>query len=365
MRGRLDQLRQCLVGWWGFNSAHFPELEYVRSWALKHWALKGNLRVAVLGRGLLLFDFESPSEAERVLARGLRNIKENVIILDRWNLEVGCLCKDSIANEVWVRAVGLPLHLWSTEVFKRISDGCEGFAAVDEDSVSLSELQWARILVKRANKEFPNFAHIVVGSGCYSFQLWWESSPWFTQVVPVGSLDGEGDSRVGEEDGGTSCAFCCGSQREKVEQLRMQQGVLDVSSIGGVLSIPPTVVFGAETVVEGRVGTTDGHVKGGRETSFKRTDVSVLGLKGLRFGLNVLELGETQGPLKELGEPQGPLKEIQEGLGQDSRPNDLIVVKGCREGATRVGLRLEGSDAVGGGFYLGKSLLSLVLGHKV
>ena len=50
-------------------------------------------------------------------------------------------------------------------MFKRISDGCEGFVAVDEDSVSLSELQWARILVKRANKEFPNFAHIVVGLG--------------------------------------------------------------------------------------------------------------------------------------------------------------------------------------------------------
>ena len=111
VRGKLDQLRQCLVGWWGLNSALFLELEYVRSWAPRHWALKGNLRIAVIGRGFLLFDFESSSEAERVLARGLRNIKENVIILDRWNPEVGCLCKDSSANEVWVRVVRLPLHL--------------------------------------------------------------------------------------------------------------------------------------------------------------------------------------------------------------------------------------------------------------
>ena len=44
----------------------------------------------MLGRGLLLFDFELPSEAERVLAKGLRNIKENFIILDKWNPEVGC-----------------------------------------------------------------------------------------------------------------------------------------------------------------------------------------------------------------------------------------------------------------------------------
>ena len=31
VRGRLDQMRQCLVGWRGINSASLPELEYVRS----------------------------------------------------------------------------------------------------------------------------------------------------------------------------------------------------------------------------------------------------------------------------------------------------------------------------------------------
>ena len=94
----------------------------------------------MLGRGLLLFDFELPFEVERVLARGKRSIKENFIILDRWNPEVGCLCKNSNADEAWVRVVGLPLHLWSLEVFKRIEDGCGGFVAVDEDTRSLSEL---------------------------------------------------------------------------------------------------------------------------------------------------------------------------------------------------------------------------------
>ena len=185
-------------------------------------------------------------------------------------------------------------------MFKRIGDGCGGFVAVGEDIVSSSELQWAQILVKRTDREFPNFAHIVVGLRCYSFQLWWESLPWFTQVVSAGSLGGEGGSREGEEDGGTSCAVCYGSQREKVEQLRLQQGVQNVSTTGGVLSTPPVVAFGAGTVVEGRVGTSDGPVKGGRETSFKRSDVSLLGPKSLCIGPNVLEHGEVQGPLSEI-----------------------------------------------------------------
>ncbi|KAJ9671312.1 hypothetical protein PVL29_025146 [Vitis rotundifolia] len=174
VRGRLDQLRHCLVGRWGIISAPFPKLEYV----------KGKIKIAVLGRDILLFDFELSHEAERVLARGKRSIKENCLILDRWNPKVGCSCKNSNAVEAWVRVVRLPLHFWSLEVFKRIGDGCGGFVAVDEDTRSLSELQWARILVKHAEWEVPNSAHIVLGSGCFSLQLWWESPPWFTQVVP-------------------------------------------------------------------------------------------------------------------------------------------------------------------------------------
>ena len=237
VHGRLDQMIQCLVGWWGINSTPLPELEYVRSWTYQYWALKGNLGVVVLGRGHLLFDFESPSEAERVLARGKRTIKENFIILDRWNPEVGCLCKDSIVDEAWVRVVRLLLHLWSHEVFKRIGDGCGGFVAVDEDTISLSELQWAWIM-KRAERDLPNFAHVVMGSGCYSLHLWWESPPWFKQVVLAGRICGEDSPRVGEEDGGTSRAVCCGSQREKVEQLSLQLGVQDVSFVEGN---PPTL----------------------------------------------------------------------------------------------------------------------------
>ncbi|RVW80826.1 hypothetical protein CK203_047812 [Vitis vinifera] len=146
VRERIDQLRQCLVG-----------------------------------RDFLLFEFESSREAERVLARGVRNIKENVIVLNRWNPEVGCLCKDSSAKEVW--------------------------------------------------------------------------------VVSAGSLSGEGGSRGGEEDGG--------SQREKVEQWRVQQGRLDVSSNGVVPPSPPVVISDAGTAVEGRVGSADGRVKGDKQSAWE------------------------------------------------------------------------------------------------
>ncbi|RVW46466.1 hypothetical protein CK203_067277 [Vitis vinifera] len=263
---RKYRLERCL------NEVRSREIE--KPWSSPSRRLKGNQssKGFVDGEGGLEGfveregDGDFPSETERVLAKGKRSIKENFIILDRWNLKVGCPCKDPIANEAWVRVVGLPLHLWSHEVFNRIGDGCGDFVAVNEDTISLSELQWARILVKREEKDLPNSAHVVVGSGCYSFHLWWESPPWFTQVVLAGRIYREGGLRVEEEDGGTSHVVCCGSQREKVKQLSLQLEVQDVSFVGGNPLTLPIEVYGIETDVRGRVGISAGLGRKGLRT---------------------------------------------------------------------------------------------------
>ena len=315
--GRLDQLRHCLVGRWGIISAPLLELEYVRSWTRQNWEVKGKMKIAVLGRGILMFDIELSHEAERVLARGKRSIKENCLILDRWNPEVGCSYKYSNAVEAWVRVVGLPLNFWSLEVFKRIGDGCGGFIAVDEDIKSLSELQWARILVKRVEWEVPNSAHIVLGSGCFSLQLWWESPPWFTQVVPVGSSSRKDGQRVGEEVDGSHRVACCGSQREKVEYLRMQLEVQDVALAGGKPPILSVEVSAEETDERGWVGGLADLVGGGRESSSNSMDVLGCGPEGLCSGPRC-------GPLALIfGEAQGPCHVSRVDLGWDPRPIHL------------------------------------------
>ena len=78
-----------------------------------------------------------------------------------------------------MRVAGLSLQMWSREVFKKIGDGCRGLIAVNEDTAFFSKLQWARILVKLVGKELPSSLEIVVGSGCFAGQLWWEIHPWF------------------------------------------------------------------------------------------------------------------------------------------------------------------------------------------
>ena len=131
-----------------------------------------------------------------------------------------------------MRVVGLPLHLWSYEVFKLISDGCGGFIAVDKNADSMAELQWARMLVKVVSRDLPTSVQIVVGLGCFSVQLWWETPPWFSQVVSEGSLLGKGVTVDEEEARGGSRAACRGRVLEKEGQYKKQTGVQVVSSCG-------------------------------------------------------------------------------------------------------------------------------------
>ena len=66
-----------------------------------------------------------------------------------------CFWNESHVKEVWVRVVGLPLHLWSREVFKRIGENYGGFIVVDKENTFLSQLHWAHILVRASGKNMP------------------------------------------------------------------------------------------------------------------------------------------------------------------------------------------------------------------
>ena len=89
----------------------------------------------MLGRGLLLFEFEPLFEAEWVLTMGKRRVKESLLHLEKWNLTMRCfhnmlirMCfhKGAYANKNSM--LGL-LHLWSGEVFKK-AGGCGGYIVV-------------------------------------------------------------------------------------------------------------------------------------------------------------------------------------------------------------------------------------------
>ena len=213
-------------------------------------------------------------------------------------------------------------------MFKRIGDGCGGFIAVDEGTKSMSELQWARILVKRAEWEVPNSAHIVLGTGCFSLQLWWESAPWFSQVVPAGSSSEKSWLRGSEEAAGSHWVACCGSQRKRVEQLRLQAEVQDVALTGGKPPMLSGEAFAEETVERRWAGGPIDLVGGDRESSPISLDKFGCGLAGPCNGPSC-------GPSAlSCGEAQGPCLASRVVLSRDPRPSHLKGPLSIREGVS-------------------------------
>ncbi|RVX19200.1 hypothetical protein CK203_008571 [Vitis vinifera] len=198
---------RCLVGSWGHTPLSDSDMYAFESWGRTQWNIKGGLKFARIGGPLLLIEFENRDEADKVLLRGSRWFKESNLHLARWDPKAGCSQNGERAKSVWVRVVGLPLHYWSQEAFRKIGDCCGGFVAVDENTAKCKELRWARISVRFVGEEWPSTMQVVVGSLCYALQLWWEVKPGLSEVVPAKSKekgkerdvrdDGEGDTRAG------------------------------------------------------------------------------------------------------------------------------------------------------------------------
>ena len=62
-------------------------------------------------------------------------------------------------------------------ILKRVGDKCGGFITVDEQTKTMDELQWARILVKSRGEFRPSVLEIEVEEEVYAVSFWWECRP--------------------------------------------------------------------------------------------------------------------------------------------------------------------------------------------
>lgn len=140
-------LGRCLVGWMENGALALPMGMELQRWALRSWKVTAGVQVSELGGSSSLFTLPLMEAAKRVLAEywsfGGRRLD-----LEWWSL-VGCCVKQGEARaEVWVKILGLPIHLWDLEVFREVGDFCGGFLHVDDETSQITHLKWARIAVQ-------------------------------------------------------------------------------------------------------------------------------------------------------------------------------------------------------------------------
>ena len=100
--------------------------------------------------------------------------------------------------------MGLPISLWSPEILRRVGDVCGGFITVDENTRSMRDLLWARILVKWREEARPSVLEIEGEEESYVVSLWWECWPVLRRKCRdevdrhSREVRGEEDSRAGQ-----------------------------------------------------------------------------------------------------------------------------------------------------------------------
>ena len=127
-----------------------------------------------LNQNIFFLGFELVEEAYCVMENGIRIFRGEAMHLEWWTPSIGCNGRIDKDLEVWIKVVGLPLHLRTKEILKKVGNGCGGFVALDKDTEQRKDLRWVRILVKKNRTGKPSSTNMLAGAKSYELQIWWE-----------------------------------------------------------------------------------------------------------------------------------------------------------------------------------------------
>lgn len=183
-------LGRCVVGNFKEDLDEKPTLADIRRWSVSTWKNSFGVNIYEMGGCHFLFEFPTKYMAEQILI-GEWRWKRAKFHLDWWSPVAGCCSDNQQKKEIWIRAMGLPLHFWTEKVFKAIGDKCGGWLETEEETKLKNHLKWARIKVKGNGADVPKEVTIVENGLIFIIPIWCESP---TRVLPGG-----------EEDTGRTC----------------------------------------------------------------------------------------------------------------------------------------------------------------
>ena len=133
-KGNLGVLKNGMLGGWKSQQKVEMSLRDLEAWAKSAWRLKGRVLFQQLNQNLFFLDFDLVEEAYWVMENGSRIFRREAMHLEWWSPSTGCKGRMEEDQEVWIRVVGLPLHLWSVEILEKVGNACGGFIALEKDT---------------------------------------------------------------------------------------------------------------------------------------------------------------------------------------------------------------------------------------
>ncbi|KAG5576280.1 hypothetical protein H5410_056414 [Solanum commersonii] len=120
--------------WWStVASKEKPSLSEIRRWSSYEWKKAFGVNIYELYGDMFLFEFPNKFMAEQTL-QGQWKCRSQSFNLEWWSTVVGCMPISVEVNKTWIKIIGIPLHLWSQEVFQEIGQLCGGWVATEEET---------------------------------------------------------------------------------------------------------------------------------------------------------------------------------------------------------------------------------------
>ncbi|CAN0863474.1 hypothetical protein LINGRAHAP2_LOCUS8700, partial [Linum grandiflorum] len=127
---RIQFLKTCLL----FRFAKTPIInwEEFRTWANRNWGVPEDAYITHVGDDLWLLGCGSEAEVLRIIALGRCRFRDIMIQLDVWIKEAGCSNVCAEMDVAWIVVRGIPLHLRSKKLFRKVGNVCGKFLCSDE-----------------------------------------------------------------------------------------------------------------------------------------------------------------------------------------------------------------------------------------
>ena len=133
---RLKELERCFVAALAFSREHKQVQNCLMISGLKQ------IEVSSMGANMVLLKVVEPQLVEEAIKRTYPWWRGMFSSVKRWSPK--SVLKQ---RKVWLRVLGLPLHVWEEKCFKQLGDLFVDFVDFDEETISLSRLDVARICV--------------------------------------------------------------------------------------------------------------------------------------------------------------------------------------------------------------------------
>ncbi|XP_042483490.1 uncharacterized protein LOC122063856 [Macadamia integrifolia] len=142
---RLLRFRFALIGRVNFRIISMND---ICKEAVESWNLQGSVRMAPMGKGYILFQFEHEGDMAAMWRRSLTKVGGQVIRFQCWKLDFDVHANNISTKLVWIRFLDHPLEYWHEKILLSMAKAAGRLAALDRRTRTTALGSFARVQVE-------------------------------------------------------------------------------------------------------------------------------------------------------------------------------------------------------------------------